>query len=59
MQGAEWICSVLLWKTFSVASSLFQEVIMMLETFTKDFKSLIERMELMRSYEHDTKVGQR
>ncbi|ELT92650.1 hypothetical protein CAPTEDRAFT_90932, partial [Capitella teleta] len=36
-----------------------KEVIMMLEQFTKDFKSLIERMDLMRTYEHDTKVGQR
>jgi len=29
----------------------FQEVIMMLESCTKDFKSLIERLNLLKAYE--------
>ena len=32
---------------------------MMLEQCTKDFKSLIKRMDLLRDYEHHTKEGQR
>ena len=36
-----------------------QEVIMMLEQSTKDFKSLIERLHVMKAYEDAAKDGDR
>ena len=37
----------------------FQEVIMMLEQATKDFKSLIERLKMMKWFEDAAKDGDR
>jgi len=39
--------------------SFFQEVIMMLEQATKDFKSLIERLKMMKWFEDVAKDGDR
>lgn len=36
-----------------------QEVIMMLDNSTRDFKSLIERLHTMKAYEDATKDGDR
>ena len=36
-----------------------QEVIMMLDNSTRDFKSLIERLHTMKAYEDATKEGDR
>lgn len=37
----------------------FQEVIMMLEQSTQDFKSLIERLHMMKAFEDAAKDGDR